>query len=168
MIAAHVIYGQGGRLTSLGMDKLADRIRMLRAPVLMWGWREYDKIIRVVAEQVKRGRVPVIAGYSLGANSASWIAHELPQVTFALLALIDPSNGLPWLGLPARVYPIGLNVKRTIHFKNVGPSILGHSAIVGNNVEVRKVVGWHPLLDFDESIQKAIVDAVQQVVAPKP
>src|SRR5438034_3313603 len=76
VIAAHVIYGQGGRLTSLGMDKLADRIRLLRAPVEMWRWKDYAAVIAAVAAQSTRGKTPILIGYSLGANSITWIAQQ--------------------------------------------------------------------------------------------
>jgi len=151
----YMLYALGGIPTSLGMVDLAGRIRNLGdITVTGYSWDDYRAVIADIAQ--KPPDVPVaLIGYSLGANATSWIAENLPQRRIALLIAYDPSIWYP-------VSPLGENVERAILYHNNGIDPLGHARIEAPRLETVETWLPHVTLDFDESLHKHTLAAVER------
>ena len=151
----YILYALGGIPTSLGMVDLAERIRNLGdIAVTGYSWDDYRAVIADIAAQPPDVPVALI-GYSLGANATSWIAQSLPQRRIALLIAYDPSMWYP-------VSPVGENVERAILYHNNGIDPLGHARIEAPRLETIETWLPHVTLDFDESLHKHTLAAVER------
>lgn len=128
-----VIYGQGGVLFSTGMSTLANKIAAggIHRMVTTHSWKDHARILEEISKLDPTTKI-VLVGYSMGANTATYIASQVKRVIH-LMVLYDPSKGLP--GLPAWTYRVGKNVKKTLHYK--GKSFLGWgmAPVVGHNIQ---------------------------------
>ena len=151
----YILYALGGVPTSLGMVDLADRIRNLGdITVSTYSWDDYQTVVADIAAQPPDMPLAVI-GYSLGANATSWIAHSLPHRRIALLIAYDPSIWYP-------VSSVGDNVDRAILYHNNGIDPLGHARITAPRLETIETWLPHVTVDFDESLHKHTVAAVER------
>jgi hypothetical protein len=151
----YILYALGGIPTSLGMVDLADRIKNLGdITVSAYSWDAYNSVIADIAAQPPDAPVALI-GYSLGANATSWIANSMPHRRIALLIAYDPSIWYP-------VSSLGDNVDRAILYHNNGIDPLGHARIKAPRLETIETWLPHVTVDFDESLHKHTVAAVER------
>ena len=154
-----VIYGQGGKgLLSSGFIRLARRIRSLGYDVddsILWS-HPFN-----IAERIRARKEPTcIFGYSMGGNSATWVAEY--QVPIPLIVSYDASVGIgPVKAKPPSV--IAPNVKRTIAFQGVGPRIAGGAVITGHNVETIETRMPHLAVCSDERLHAIALLALRDV-----
>ncbi len=139
----YVIYGQGGRLMSRGMESLAQSLRKMdpRVEVSTYHWDRYKDVAKKIRELPPDAPVAVI-GYSLGANATTWIANAVRSRTIDLIVAYDPTK---W----SEVQAIGGNVKRVLLYHNNGPDPFGHARINGRQVETVETRNSH--LSIDDS-----------------
>lgn len=152
----HVIYGQGGFVTSVGMYLLAKRIRAKypKAVVTTWNW--YDDNL-IVADIVKNpDPKTMLIGYSLGANCTTWVTDRLGRKTFPLVVCYDPSR------LSLVVQP-DINIKRLLLYHNNGIEPEGHAMLTGPMVERYEINKLHLLICFDQFLHDRTMDAIDRV-----
>lgn len=155
----HVIYGQGGFLTSGGMYLLAQRLRSLypKSVVQTWNWSDSSAI---VADIVGHAGEPVILiGYSLGANAITWISSRIPKRTINLAVAYDPS-------VLTTVLQPGPNIKRLLLYHNL-PDLEpeGHAVFRGPQVETTSILLPHLLICWSQSLHAQTLAAIAKVAA---
>lgn len=162
MTRVYMFYGQGGVVTSAGLYHLSNRIHNPPGIVVtMHNWDDYIDVVKD-AKSLPEGAKIAIVGYSLGANAATWAAKELSKVD--LLILLDPSLGLPGIGLPAKpVDPIKDNVKKTIHWTAWSFIGWGRAKVKGHNVEVIDTWCPHEVLDWHEPAHRRTIEAIAEL-----
>ena len=141
---AYVIFGQGGRLTSIGMVSLASRIAALGVTVTTHAWKYPDLIVQSVHALPAIERIAII-GYSLGANATTWISNSVKR-NINLIVAYDPS-------LWAEIQPAGQNVERLLlYHNNASSNIFGKARILGPHVETTEISMSHFLVDYNEDL----------------
>ncbi len=154
---AYVIFGQGGRITSLGMASLANRIEALGITVTTHGWAYPDIVAASIRELPKSERIAII-GYSLGANATTWISNKL-AMHIDLIVAYDPSV---W----STIEPAGKNVARLLlYHNNAATNIFGMARIPGPQVETTEISMAHIAVDFSEPLHVKTLAAVRDVMA---
>jgi pimeloyl-ACP methyl ester carboxylesterase len=121
-------------------------------------WTDHEAILKSLKSQKPDQRV-VIIGYSMGANSATWIVNQDGVGRVDLLVLYDPSVGLP--GLPAYVYPIPQRVARTIHYRGWSFLGWGRARVTGHKVETTQT--WWPHEAIDWYGHSKVLQAIQTI-----
>jgi hypothetical protein len=140
---AYVIFGQGGRITSLGMVSLASRIEALGVKVTTHGWKYPDIVAQSIHELPSSERVAII-GYSLGANATTWISNKVNR-KINLIVAYDPSVWSP-------IEAAGRNVERLLLYHNSGINFLGKARIPGPQVETTEINMSHIFVDYSEAL----------------
>jgi hypothetical protein len=153
-VRVYVIFGQGGRITSLGMVSLADRIAALGIETSTHSWG-YPGIVVQSIQQLKSMEPVAIIGYSLGANATTWISNKLSRVVDLIVAY-DPSV---W----SNIEPAGRNVKRLLLYHNSGINFFGKARIPGPQVETTEISMSHILVDYSEPLHQKTLEAIRIV-----
>jgi hypothetical protein len=118
MHRVHILYGQGGFLTSMGMNTFGRSLDAKRFDVRFWNWSDHRQVAQTISVGVtsKDSKIAIM-GYSLGANACAWIANDITNKKHIdLLVAYDPTVNGP----PLSQYPIGSNVKRAICYRQMG------------------------------------------------
>ena len=136
-VRTYVLYGQGGRAWSYGIDKLADSLQEMN-PRLRVSTHEWERHRQVAADIRKLpGDTPVILiGYSLGANATTWISNAVAPRAIDLIVAYDPS-------VKAKVERAGSNVRRVLLYHNNSLEPYGHARIPGPQVETTETRNSH-------------------------
>lgn len=136
MTNVHVIYGQGGVVTSYGMYQLSKRIAALspRLNVTTHNWYEHLYLSDAPS---------ILVGYSLGANSVTWNAANGQPISLAVC--YDPSV----LGIAVAPKE---NIKRLLLYHNTSIEPLGHLRFMGPQVETTETHTSHLLVCYNERL----------------
>ncbi len=154
---AYVIFGQGGRITSLGMVALASRIAALGVNVSTHSWAYPSDIANSIVALPKSERVAIV-GYSLGANATTWISNKVMR-HIDLIVAYDPSM---W----AKVEAAGQNVARLLlYHNNAASNILGKAKIPGPQVETTEISMAHVLVDFNEALHAKTLAGIRKCLS---
>src|SRR5262252_8466307 len=76
----YLLRGDGGRLTSMGIDEMARTVREWNLPnvrVQVFDWRQFRQVIADINGHSAFDRFRQIVGYSIGGNAATWILGGL-------------------------------------------------------------------------------------------
>jgi hypothetical protein len=153
---AYVIFGQDGRITSLGMASLATRIEAMGVKTSTHVWKYPD----IIAQDIRGLPVsePVaIIGYSLGANATTWISNKVNR-SINLIVAYDPSV---W----SMIEPAGSNVTRLLlYHNNAVTNIFGKARIPGPQVEMTEISMAHSAVDFSEPLHVKTLAAIQTFI----
>lgn len=160
MVRVFVPLGQGGTLTSIGMIRLAQRIRALspRYVVTTHGWAMGHLPNTLVAE-IKRlpaNTQIVFVSYSIGVSAALEVAKRLPNRKIALIIAYDPSH-LTYLP------PVGQNIGTIMLYHNRCAILWGRAIIKGPQVKQTTVCGLHLMIDFNEQLHQRTLKAVSRI-----
>jgi hypothetical protein len=164
----YMIYGQGGIIFSWGFNAFGKDLEKLGYKVSYWDAQRPDLIVSDVLNH-HIGEKIVLLGYSLGANSTTWVAggwqggvglsHWDRQVD--LLVAYDPT---------VNVYltPVGENVKQAICYQQTSrwwPTSLffGRAVLTGKNVEVYKVSEDHLAVQSDAQLHRFTLAAIKEL-----
>lgn len=156
--------GQGGKLTSMGVDYMAMRASQeanARIDVFNWDQTQAAADRILILERAFPADRILLIGFSLGANSITRIAAAMKTVKFARLIAIDPSIWSPQ-------DPIGPNVDKAIVFRNwnflnvFGLATLKPAAEVNpNRIETINVFDFHIFADDNPKYQQRIIDEIR-------
>jgi pimeloyl-ACP methyl ester carboxylesterase len=155
LLRAFVLYGQGGVLTSFGMNGLANQIAALGANVTRHNWDDTNNIIAAV-KKLDPDEPVVLAGFSLGAGVLTWVSNALPKRRFDLLVAYDPSR---W----QQQHPPGPNVDRLLLYHNTQWDLWGNAKIPGRQVETTEVSTFHLAVQFDASLHAKTIEAIKRL-----
>lgn len=131
-IPVHILYGQGGYITSVGLYNFGRSLDPKRFKVSFWNYGQWQA---VMAQIIKDKPIKVaLVGYSLGANAVAWLQMNR-AVNISLLVGYDPTANGPSL----YNYPIGRNVARCLCYQQT--SWIGTSWLFGRGLYVRNSTG---------------------------
>jgi pimeloyl-ACP methyl ester carboxylesterase len=157
----HLLYGQGGRLTSWGFGMFGQELEREGHKVKYWNYSQWPRVLISYPAEPKT----ILLGYSIGANACAWIAKQYPTMPIDLIAALDPTMNGPGLA----EYELGPQVKKAISFHQTGwwPTSLffGGAFLTGPQVEVVEYSCDHFLSQFDRTVLeriKAEVNAVEK------
>lgn len=153
---AYVLRGQGGYITSSGMDTLAGKIEKLGFVVSTHNYGDVAEIIDSI-RRLPRNEKVVLIGYSLGAHSILYVSNSLPNRRFALLVSYDPSIYSAYQKGP------GPNVDRLLLYHNNGSSTYGHARIRGSQVETTEINESHFSVDDDQALHMKTLAAIRRI-----
>jgi hypothetical protein len=158
-IRAYVLYGQGGRVMSRGMEALATSLEKMdgRLQVSVHEGKNYKDVAKDIAKLPFETPV-VLIGYSLGANATTWISNAVPSRPIHLIVAYDPS-------VLAEVQPAGKNVRRVLLYHNNSLEPFGHARIRGPQVETIETRNSHLALGNSEWLHQKTRAAVSRVLA---
>lgn len=151
-LRSFVFYGQGGRVTSFGMDALAAGLRQLGEVTTHEWWEN-------VAPAVNRceGRVALF-GFSLGANQLGWLGPQFGREVDLGVAF-DPSRQSPLCRrLNNEWVQTAPNYARLVCFYNPGVWLFGGSRYLGDNVEVVRVSMAHLAIPLSGELRRTALN----------
>jgi hypothetical protein len=151
----HVIYGQGGVVTSFGMYLLSQRIQKAwpKAIVTTHSW---DNPAAIAAAMQGTLGPHILIGYSLGANCVTWAAADFKGMV-DLAVCYDPSV-LSIVDNPTA------NVKRLMLYHNNDIEPEGHAVFQGPQVETTQISMPHLAICYSETLHQKTLAAVAQVL----
>ena len=173
----YLLRGQGGLLTSPGVDYMASEITRLGLSPRVYDWNKWmDVVADIITKPVKSNFV--VEGFSLGGNATTWIEEVLKTGTIegqrvsiptsheiALLLALDPST---W----TLVSPLLSNVRRAVLFHDVDPlNPVGHAEFVAgtgfdpHNLIVYQTYDLHLFVDLDPWIQQICLAEIKSLLA---
>lgn len=162
-VRAYVMYGLGGAIFSSGMNVLASQLRKIGAVVPdVYRWTQWRDIVSDIEKTPADAKI-IIAGHSMGANAATWIA-EATRRQISLIAAYDPTI---W----AEVTPLGRNVAKAINFHGVSWfSLVGHaqlsvSAGFKGELKTFNTSDRHEIIDDDNGLHAITVAEVKKLIA---
>lgn len=158
-VRAYVLYGQGGKTMSYGIEALAKSLEEMdpRMRVSTHVWEDYKDVAKDVRKLPSDTPV-VIIGYSLGANATTWISDAVSPRNIDLIVAYDPS-------VRAEVKPAGSNVRRLLLYHNNSAEPFGHARIRGPQVETTETRNSHFTLGNSSWLHGKTRAAVSQVLA---
>lgn len=154
-----ILMGQGGWLTSSGMNLTATALRP-HGEVTIHSWND-PGVLPDIQLNATLGRTIVVIGYSLGANQLGWLSKYVKR-DMALGIAIDPSKQSPIVerhesGDYVQYAP---RFRRLVCFYHPQAWIFGGSRYEGDNVENIPVSGTHLGFQFDPNIRSTILKEV--------
>lgn len=157
-LRSFVLYGQGGRLTSFGMDALAAELARL-GKVTTHEWRE-----DLSAEVGRCADRVALFGYSLGANQLGWLGARFSRPV-ELGVAFDPSRQSPLCvrsadGSWTQRAP---NYVRLLCFYNPGTWLFGGSTYEGANVQVVRISMPHLSVPLSPGLRRIAVNYANEV-----
>lgn len=164
----YVLYGLGGRTWSSGMESLEVKFRKAGFDTgkKVWQWGDWKAIV----EDIKKigPNVPVIiAGHSMGANAASWIAASLPNRNIKYIFGYDPTIWSP-------VTAFNSNVENAYCFHGINwLNPVGHalySKLDNNKKTTIKTISTsiiHSLIDDNTKFHDLVVSETKRVLGIK-
>ena len=151
-----LLRGQGGIITSSGIDQLGrelDALRPVRVDVL--DQEEYNTAVGLLRE-TPTNWPKVLIGFSLGANWLPWIAGRVGRMPIVRLYGIDPSR-------LDRIDPVPDNVEKAVCFYHPKAWIFGGARYTGHNVETVWMNVWHLLIGSSKPVHDRIIGDVRQL-----
>ena len=159
-----IFYGQGGWIVSGGMYNLGLRLRGLGYSVSFHGAQEYAKVANAIDNTPDD--IPCAGlGFSLGGNALAWMAQRVLRKTrkINLLVAYDPTKNGP----PLSEFELDDHVLRAISYKQVGwfftSFAFGRGVLVGPQVEVVETRNEHLLVQYDESLHRRTIAALDRM-----
>lgn len=169
MKEVYLFRGQGGALTSQGIDYLASELRARKVYTMVFDWDHWENARRGIDSRASATREVFAVGYSMGANALTWLlngvhydgasANGLSKTVFKHVFFLDPT----WAAV---ITPItNDHAKAATHFQNHSIDLIGQGEIRNvspefKNLVVVPVYTSHLLVDKLPSIQKAILNAI--------
>lgn len=177
-IYAQLIYGLAGAPFpygmgySMGLDTIAASLKALgcRVDLRLHGITRYEFTSRnaaFVKAAKAQGETPILVGHSLGADEITMIPPMLPDISFPLVACIDPTNW--WKGFGTGPVPLTKNVTLAFDFfqRNVSPGGGQLVKAAGSSTQIvsrNMPKDIHVTIDDDPVVRAQIVDAVRNIL----
>jgi hypothetical protein len=175
----HVIYGQFGPVFSLGFRSFGASLATtsaatttVRRVVDFWEPTRPDLLVADIRARAANNRLKnlvrereVVLGYSLGGNSASWVADGLGTEIIDLVVAYDPT-------IRSYLTPLRKNVLRAISYHQTGywgtslffgRGILTSSAFDGPRIEEYQFVKEHLMVQSDTFLHDITRKAIEAV-----
>jgi len=176
MTSATVVFfhGQGGIVTSGGIDQMAEKVRNWPGDVRVkiYDWREWQHAMTDIDSAITD--YIIACGYSMGANALTWL---LSGVTYQSMYVAGMQKRVMDLGIfidPTWLSPVSpltsRTLRRAIHFKNKSLDVVGHAAIPlapdfpPSHMHVVETMESHLTLDFDKLIQARILNEFSTII----
>lgn len=164
----HILYGQGGYITSVGMHTFGQSLKLKGFDVTFWNYNQHRTVALTIA-LAPDGAKNAIIGYSLGGNACAWIANDaaLTGRAIDLLVAYDPTINGP----PLAATPIGANVKRAICYRQRGFVLTSmffgrgrlHAAPDGPKIEEHQFYADHLAVPFLQSLHERTLRALEEM-----
>jgi hypothetical protein len=146
------IRGQGGQITSPGMDQMAAKARALGIQADVFNYQDIASVNAAIARHRVQGHKIAVVGYSLGAGTVEAISAQ--HIHLDLLMALDPSM----LGYNYKLDPKTTKLSILWHDSDwllSGP--LGHAGLdLGFNI-VHETLDPHLFIDIDPTIQANVL-----------
>jgi hypothetical protein len=168
----YFIRGQGGSITSPGIDHMAASIGI--GTVTTYNWGDWEKVREDIAKHEKEDCFRLACGYSLGANALTWIlggvhltstfGYSPISCQFDAAVFLDPT----WMSV---ITPLqGSTLKRAVHYRNYSLDIFGHGTLTlasdfdPKNLTIMPTYTSHFLVDTDVNIQLEIFNLFHSII----
>lgn len=161
MIRVFILLGQYGGAFSGGMYGLAKQINALSGNIVctVHGWKDSQEIHDEIKRLPASTKI-VLIGYSLGANSVTQIAAELPTREIDLLVAYDAS-----VLQSAGIKPIGTNVDKTLCYRSTNYWLpYGHGQLVGHNVKTYETSDIHLAVCYDQVLHAKTLAEIKKLI----
>lgn len=155
----YVLYGQGSIVTSPSMDLLVKKIRKLdpQYTVTIHNWKNYEDVVNSIRKLPVDKKV-VIMGYSLGANTVTWIPNMIPDRDIELAvaydslisSFVDPS-------ILSFTYSVSPNIKRFMLYDTFGEAYFTSQQI--GTTEIRML---HPTDELSKKLHIISLEAIKK------
>jgi hypothetical protein len=150
-----VLSGWFGRLFSVGMAQLADRLRPY-GKTTYHAWNDVG-VIPTINELAPDEWAVAVVGFSLGANQLGWISNFVNR-QMQLGIAYDPSKQSPLVRhVGDKFVQTARRFDRLLCYYHPDAWVYGGSTYAGPNVETIVVNGPHLLMMFNESLHRRTV-----------